>query len=95
MLEGVENSFDNKIDPVLQKLEACLPEIASLNTRMTEAEGCISNSEDAAAADAAAADAAAADAAAAFVTQAGDGLGQDRRPGEQEPAVQHTYRQAP
>lgn len=49
VLEGVEVSFDKKIDPALKKLEACSSKIATLDTRITEAEGRISNSEDTAA----------------------------------------------
>lgn len=46
VLKGVETSFDKKIDTVLKKLEACSSKIAALDTRVTEAEGRISDSAD-------------------------------------------------
>lgn len=47
VLKGIEASFNKKVDPVLQKLEACSSKIISLDTRATEAEGRISCTDDA------------------------------------------------
>lgn len=47
VLKGVEASFDRKIDPVLKRLEVCANKIATLDSRVTEAEGRISSQEDA------------------------------------------------
>ena len=47
MLKGVEASFDKKIDPVLKWLKVCTNKITTLDTCVTEAEGCISSQVDA------------------------------------------------
>lgn len=47
VLKCVEVSFDKKIDPVLKRLEACSSKLAAFDTRLTKAEQCISESEDA------------------------------------------------
>uniref|UniRef100_A0A3P8STI7 L1 transposable element RRM domain-containing protein n=1 Tax=Amphiprion percula TaxID=161767 RepID=A0A3P8STI7_AMPPE len=46
VLKVVETSFDKKVDPVLQKLQACSSDIVVLDTRLTTAEERISSLED-------------------------------------------------
>lgn len=47
VLEGVETSFNKKIDPVLLKLDACSSKIEVLEMKIAEMEGWVSDDKDA------------------------------------------------